>query len=708
MPSAPRPAKIPHRRSLHGIQSEDPYHWLRDDNWQRVMREPETLAPEIRAHLERENEHTASVLSPTLDLQKALFEELKGRIKEDESSVPAKDGPYEYYVRYEIGSQHPLHCRRPSRGRATGLVSKGPAPDEEVLFDADAASKPHAYFSPGAVVHSRDHRLLGYAVDTKGSEYYEIRFRDLSSGTEREDVIGNTSGSLVLSSDGATVFYTRVDDNHRPSKVFRHRIGEPAECDVLVYEEADPGFFVGVDVTEDYRYIVITANDHVTSEQRLIDAHRPEQAPRLIAPRVPGLEYSVSALGDDLLLLTNAGALDFKLAVAPASAPGPESWRDLVPHRPGCLIVAATTFSGHIVRLEREDGLPRIVVRSRADGSEHMIAFAEAAYSLGLVPGYEHDTSILRFTYSSLTTPQQTFDYDMNTRQRVLVDEREIPSGHDRARYRSARIFAPSHDGALVPVSLLWHEQTALSGAPLLLYGYGAYGHSVAASFSSNCLSLVNRGFVYAIAHVRGGKDKGYAWYESGKLMHKKNTFADFVYAARHLCELGYTRPGNITIQGGSAGGMLVGAALNLQPELFRAAVGEVPFVDVLNTMCDATLPLTPPEWPEWGNPIESPDAYAYIASYSPYDNVTAREYPHILATAGLTDPRVTYWEPAKWVARLRELATSERTLLLRTYMEAGHAGAAGRFEKLEQVALVQAFILLAHELTGARLLPAV
>jgi len=708
MPSAPRPEKIPLRRTLHGIEISDPYHWLRDDNWQQVMREPETLAPKIRRHLEHENEHTAAVLAPTLGLQKLLFEELKGRIKEDESSVPAKDGPYEYYVRYEIGSQHPRHCRRPSRGRATGLVSKGPSGDEQVLFDADAASKAHAYFSTGAVVHSRDHRLVGYAVDTKGSEYYELRFRDLASGTELTDAIASTSGSLVFAADGATAFYTRVDDNHRPSKVFRHRIGEPADSDVLVYEEQDPGFFVGVDVTEDQRYIVITAHDHVTSEQRLIDAHHPEQAPRLVAPRVPGLEYSVSSLGDDLLLLTNAEALDFKLAVAPADDPKPENWRELVAHRPGCLIVAATTFADHIVRLEREAGLPRIVVRSRKDGAEHVIAFAEEAYSLGLMPGYEYETPILRFTYSSLTTPQQTFDYDMDTRERVLIDEREIPSGHDAARYRSARILAPSHDGELVPVSLLWHEQTKLSGAPLLLYGYGAYGHSVAASFSSNCLSLVNRGFVYAIAHVRGGKDKGYAWYDSGKLMHKKNTFQDFVHAALHLCELGYTAPGNITIQGGSAGGMLVGAALNLRPELFRAVVGEVPFVDVLNTMCDATLPLTPPEWPEWGNPIESAAAYAYIASYSPYDNVTPRAYPHILATAGLTDPRVTYWEPAKWVARLRELATSDRMLLLRTYMEAGHGGAAGRFEKLEQVALVQAFILLAHDLTQARILPAV
>jgi oligopeptidase B len=706
MLTPPRPEKIWHETTLHGITRRDPYHWLRDDNWQRVMREPEVLNPKIREHLERENAHTAAVLAPTLELQSALFTELKGRIKEDESSVPAKDGAWDYYVRYELGSQHPRYCRRPTRPVLDAAAARSAAPGEQILFDADAAATAHAYFSTGAVNHSRDHRLLGYAVDTKGSEYYDIRFRDLQTGLLLPDHIANTSGSFVFAADASSVFYTAVDDNHRPSKVFRHRLGAPQEQDELVYEELDPGFFVGVDLTEDYSQIVITAHDHVTSEQRLIDANQPTLASRLVAPRKPGIEYSVSSLGQRLLILTNTGgAQDFKLVEAPLDDPSPEHWRDVVPHRPGCLIIAATTFSGHIVRLERDAGLPRIVIRNRSDGAEHVIAFDEQAYSLGLSAGYEYDTPILRFTYSSLTTPQQTYDYDMQTRARVLVDQREIPSGHDPGRYRSARVFAPSHDGALVPVSLLWHADTTLGTAPLLLYGYGSYGHSVAAGFSSNSLSLVNRGFVYAIAHVRGGKDKGYAWYEAGKLMHKKNTFLDFVHAAEHLCRLGYTQPGNITIQGASAGGMLVGAALNLRPELFKAVVGEVPFVDVLNTMCDAELPLTPPEWPEWGNPLASEEAYRYIASYSPYDNLTERAYPHVLVTAGLTDPRVTYWEPAKWVARLRECKTDDNQLLLRTYMEAGHGGAAGRFEKLHQVALVQAFILLAHGALDAPLL---
>jgi oligopeptidase B len=704
MVTPPRAKVVEHRATLHGITRTDPYHWLRDDNWQRVMREPETLALPIRAHLDAENAYTEQVLSPTAGLRAKLFEELKGRIKEDESSVPAKDGPFDYYVRYELGSQHPRYCRRPTR--PVGLGKAAPSPDEQVLFDADAASKAHAYFSTGSVAHSRSHRLLGYAVDTKGSEYYDIAFRDITSGADLPDVIANTSGSLVFADD-STVFYTAVDDNHRPSKVYRHRIGTPQSEDVLVYEEADAGFFVGVDTTEDYAHVIITSNDHVTSEQRLIDVKNPSAEPRLIAARKPGIEYSVSALGDDLLILTNAGAQDFKLVAAPLANPDPAGWRDIVPHRPGCLIVAVTTFAHHIVRLEREASLPRIVVQSRADGTEHVIELAEAAYSLGLTPGYEFDTTGLRFTYSSLTTPQQTYDYDMVSHGRVLVDQREIPSGHDPKRYRTARVFAPSHDGELVPVSLLWHESTPTEGAPLVLYGYGSYGHSVAAAFSGNILSLVNRGFIYAIAHVRGGKDKGYAWYENGKLTRKKNTFSDFVHAAEHLCKIGYTRPGQITIHGGSAGGMLVGAAANLRPDLFKAVVGEVPFVDVLNTMCDGELPLTPPEWPEWGNPIESEEAYRYIASYSPYDNIEPKTYPHILATAGLTDPRVTYWEPAKWVARLRELAQGNNLLLLRTYMEAGHGGAAGRFEKLHQVALIHAFILLAHGLTEQAVLPA-
>jgi oligopeptidase B len=491
--------------------------------------------------------------------------------------------------------------------------------------------------------------------------------------------------------------------------VLRHRVGTDPSDDVLVYEDTDPGFFLGVGLTEDHRHIVIDAHDHTTSELRIVDARTPDQTPRLISARKAGREYELSALGETFVILTNEDAEDFKLVEAPVADPGPENWRELVPHRPGRLILGVVTFAGFIVRLEREGGLPRIVVRRRDDGNEHTIEFEEQAYALGLVPGYEYDTPMLRFTYASLTTPDQVFDYDMNTRERTLLKQREIPSGHDPGLYLSKRIFATGHDGEEVPISLLWHRDTPIDGtAPALLYGYGSYGHAMPASFAGSRFSLVNRGFVYALAHVRGGKDKGYAWYRRGKLMEKHNTFLDFIAAADHLCEAGYTKAGNITLEGGSAGGMLVGVAANMRPALFRAVVGQVPFVDVLNTMCDGSLPLTPPEWPEWGNPIEDPEAYAYIASYSPYDNVRTQTYPHILATAGLTDPRVTYWEPAKWIARLRDHQTDrDRMLLLKCYMEAGHGGAAGRFEKLREVALTIAFVLLAHDRVQFEPLPA-
>lgn len=687
-----------HSHTLHGITREDPYHWLRDENWQRVMREPEVLDPEIRAHLERENEHTESVMARTGRLRDVLFEEFRGRIQEDDSSVPLRDGPFEYYERYEPGSQHPRYCRR--------AVSSADAP-EQVLFDADAASKDYAYFHVGTVAHCRTHRTLGYGIDTTGSEFYELRFKDLEAGRELADRIENTNGHLVFSSDGRHVFYIAVDQNHRPYKVLRHQLGTDAASDVTVYEDADPGFFIGITLTEDRRHIVITSHDHTTSEQWLIDADAPRSAPRLVTPREHGREYYLHALGDRFLVHTNHEAEDFRLMEAPLDAPGIENWREVLPHEPGRLIAAVSTFAGHIVRLEREAGLPKIVILRRDDQTEHAIELAEETYSLGLVPGYEYETTTLRFVYSSLTTPEQTFDYDLSTRQRTLRKQRQVPSGHDPRRYRTRRIEAVSHDGERVPISLLWHESTPIDGsAPLLLYGYGAYGRSTPAAFSGNRLSLVNRGFIYAIAHIRGGMEKGYAWYRRGRAMEKKNTFFDFIAAAEHLCAAGYTKSGQITIHGGSAGGMLVGAVVNMRPDLFRCVIAEVPFVDVLNTMCDGELPLTPPEWPEWGNPISDPEAYAYIASYSPYDNVAARPYPHILATAGLTDPRVTYWEPAKWIARLRELSTSDNFLLLKTYMEAGHGGAAGRFEKLREVAFVYAFVLLVHGALEAPVLP--
>lgn len=686
----PRAEKRVQRHVVHGIVREDPYRWLRDDAWQKVMHDPSALRADIRAYLEAENAYTASVMAPIESLQRRLFEEMKGRIKENDASVPAPDGAWAYYYRYEVGAQHPVFCRRPTDARDEN--------GEEVLYDADAAARGRAYFRVAGVAHSPDHDRIAYAYDDKGSEFFEVRFRDLVTGEGLPDALQRCSGVGVWANDGETLLYTVLDENHRPCKVMRHEIGTDPSEDALVYEDRDPGFFLGIGITENRAHIIIDSHDHTTSEVRILDAYRPDHVPRLVAARRRDVEYHVSQQGDRLVILTNdGGAEDFKIVTVEIDDPRPEKWVDLVPHRPGRLILSVMTFEHYIVRLEREGGLPRIVVRDDA-GEEHAIAFDEEAYSLGLLPSYEYKTTKLRFTYSSLTTPEQTYEYDLATRQRVLLKEQEIPSGHDPTHYRSARIEATSHDGEKVPISILWHRDTPIDGsAPLLLYGYGAYGLSIPAAFETTRLSLVDRGFVWAVAHVRGGKEKGYAWYTQGKGSKKKNSFLDFIAAAEELCRRSFTRAGNITIRGGSAGGMLVGAVVNMRPDLFRAVVAEVPFVDVLDTMCDDTLPLTPPEWNEWGNPLESEEAYHYIASYSPYDNVTARPYPHILATAGLTDPRVTYWEPAKWIARLREMNTGDGLILLRTYMEAGHAGAAGRFEKLEEVALVHAFVLLAH-----------
>ena len=745
-PVAPRkPSTLP---VLHGRRRTDDYAWLKDENWQQVMRDPAVLRADVREYLEAENAYRDAVLAPTEPLRATLFGEFRGRIKEDDATVPARDGAWEYYRRYREGGQHPVMCRRPAgepaggdcpaggategkaralRSHAAGVADAGGADGdasqgaagsagadiaaagtagEQILLDGDAEARGKSYYRIGARGHSLDHRRFAWTVDENGSEYFTLRVKDIETGRALEDVIERCSGGFVWAADHQTLFYTVLDDNHRPCKVLRHRVGTDPAGDVLVHEEPDAGFFLDVALTESRRFVVIDAHDHVTSEVRLVDAARPDAAPMLIAARDPMTEYEVSHHEDRLIILTNAGgAEDFRIVQAPVTSPGREHWVDLVPHRPGVLIAGFEVYSRWLVRIERENALPRIVVRDMETGEEHAIAFEEEAYSLGLAGGYEYDTDTLRFTYASMTTPVHVYDYDMRTRQRTVRKVQEVPSGHDPADYVTRRIMAASHDGEAVPVSVLHRKDTPLDGsAPLLLYGYGSYGMSMPASFSTTRLSLVDRGFVYAIAHVRGGTERGYAWYSGGKLDKKTNTFHDFIAAANTLAGEGFTRRGRIAIHGGSAGGLLVGACVNMAPELFHAVIAEVPFVDVLNTICDHTLPLTPPEWPEWGNPIESETAYDCIAAYSPYDNVEAGDYPHIIATAGLTDPRVTYWEPAKWVAKLRATKTDDRLLVLHTNMEAGHGGAAGRFDRLKETALVYAFVLHVFEAgTGRR-----
>lgn len=692
LPEPPRAEKRPRIIRYHGHERTDEYAWLRDANWREAMRDPDRLADDIRSYLEAENRYCETVMAATDAFRKELFEELKGRIKEDDRSVPEPDGPWAYYSRFRTGGQHPVLCRKPRDDEDDER--------EQILLDGDAEARGRDYFQLTGAEHSPDHRYLAWACDTTGAEVCTIRIRDLETGTDLDESLDGARGDLVWAADSRTLLFTKIDDEHRSRWVHRHTLGDNPASAPLVYEETDPGFFTGVGKTDSHRFLLIDSHDHVTSEIRVIDAEQPDQPPRVISPRTPHVEYHIADQGAHWLILTNdREAEDFRIAMAPLDAPERDNWRDLIPHQPGRLIDDMEVFRDYLVRLELEDGQQRIVVRHADSGEEHAVAFDEPCHELDLDPGPEFDTTSLRFAYSSLTTPPRVYDYDMQTRERVLRKEREIPSGHDPDEYiaRHTRVTAP--DGENVPVSLFYHRDTRPGpDTPLLLNGYGAYGMNNLPGFSAHRLSLVNRGFVFAIAHVRGGMERGFRWYKQGKLEHKPHTFSDYIAAAEHLIEQGYTGRGRIAAHGGSAGGMLVGAVLNQRPELFHAAIADVPFVDVLTTMLDETLPLTPPEWPEWGNPIENEADYSTILDYSPYDNVTEQAYPHILVTAGVSDPRVTYWEPAKWVARLREHKTDNNLLLLKTNMSAGHGGASGRFNFLEEVAWRFAFLLYVHE----------
>jgi oligopeptidase B len=692
-PVPPIAEKRPRRTEQLGRVRVDDYAWMKDENWRRVLHDPAALDPAIRAHLEAENAYTAATLASTLPLQAQLFEEMKARIKPDDSSVPAADGPWEYYARYAPGGQHPVMARRP-RGQADG---------EEVLIDADALSKGKAYFQLGQASHSPDHALYAWSADEQGSEVYHVFVKDLGSGLVMPDPVQDCTGDFAWSADSRWLFWIWRDAEGRPAKVFRRRARRGSSDDVLVYEEPDDGFFLHVHRSLCGGWIIIGAGNHETSEVRLVPAEDPTVEPILVEPRLPGVLYDLEPWGERFVVRTNQdGAVDFKLMLAERSELSRAGWRELVAHEPGRLITGVMAFSGHLVRAERKNAEERLVVMDRQSGAEHLVHFEEEAYDISPEPGLEYDTSILRFVYQSPTTPRQWFDYDMTTRIRILLKTQEIPSGHDPQRYLVRRLQALAPDGAEVPITLLMRRDVPLDGsAPLLLYGYGAYGLALEPNFSIVRLSLVDRGWIWAMAHVRGGSEKGRGWFLDGRREKKPNTFSDFIACAERLVSAGYVRPGRIVAQGGSAGGMLMGAIANRRPDLFAAIVAEVPFVDVLNTISDEDLPLTPAEWPEWGDPIRDPTAYDCIAAYSPYDNIAARPYPAVLATGGLSDPRVTYWEPAKWVARLRPASTSGRPVLLKMNMEAGHGGASGRFDHLKDPALAYAFAIWTMQREG-------
>jgi oligopeptidase B len=686
-PRPPVPRKDPRRIRQLGRERVDDYGWMKDDNWQAVLRDPSVVKAEIREHLEAENLYADALLAGTAPLQARLYEEMKGRIKEDDASVPAPDGPFDYFHRYEVGAQHPRHLRRARNEEAV----------EAVLLDEEAEAQGKAYYAVHAAEHSQDHALYAWAVDEQGSEYCRILIRDLVTGEVLADGPENATGDFAFSPDSRWLFWIWRDENARPAKVFRR----PARggADVLIYQEGDEGMFLGVGVASDDSHVLIVSQNQEISETRLIAADDWTALPIVAEPRQAGRRYDLDHWSDRWVIRTNdGGAVDFKLVVSRAAVPSQPTWEDWIEHRPGRLIAGAAAFANHLVRLERENACDALVVMARG-GGEHVIAFDESAYALSLSGGYEYDTAVTRFVYQSPTTPRQWFDYDMQSGERTLRKTQEVPSGHDPARYETRRLYAPAPDGEQVPITVLMRKDTPLDGsAPLMLYGYGAYGYPQAAAFSTQALSLVDRGWVWAMAHVRGGSDKGWGWFLDGRGFHKKNTFTDFIACAEHLVDEGYGRAGRVAAYGGSAGGMLVGAVANMRPDLWGAVIAAVPFVDVLNTMSDTSLPLTPPEWPEWGNPLKDAKAYDYIASYSPYDNVAARPYPAILARGGLSDPRVTWWEPEKWIARLRGHTLSDRPLLLKVNLEAGHGGASGRFDHLKEVALDYAFAIWAIE----------
>ncbi|MGH7655968.1 MAG: S9 family peptidase [Gemmatimonadaceae bacterium] len=671
--AAPPVAKaVPSSATLHGELRSDDYAWLRDRE-----------NPDVIAYLEAENAYTAAEMRHTEPLQKTLFDEMLARIKEDDTDVPVRRDGWLYYSRTEQGKAYPIYCRRRD-------IAESP---EEVIFDQNAAAAGHAFYQLGGFEVSPDHNYLALLVDTNGYEDFVLRVKDLRTGEFLGDTADALGFGLAWASDGHTLFYQTTDAAKRGDRVWRHRLGEPRSSDVAVYHDPDPLFNVGVRRSRSGEFVVLTSSSFTSGESWLLDARAPESAPRIVAPRTADVEYDVDDGGGWLYLLTNRdGARDFKVMRAAVSSPG--AWSEWLPARPGVFVEGVDVFRDYVVVQEREGGLRRLRVTAVADGGSHLVEFPEAAYGVVVEENPEFATRTLRFTYSSLITPDSVYDYDMGARTRELRKRDEVLGGYDPSQYRVERLMAPARDGSAVPVSLVYRTPFARDGArPLVLYAYGAYGHIIEPTFSSARLSLLDRGFVYAIAHVRGGEDMGRAWYDEGKMFGKMNTFLDFIDGAEFLVRERYTSSDRLVAHGGSAGGLLMGAIANLRGELFHAIVADVPFVDVINTMLDASIPLTAQEWEQWGNPADAA-AYAYMRTYSPYDNVRHGSYPRMLVTSGVNDSRVAFWEPAKWVARLRANKTDANPLLLKMNMGAGHGGATGRYERLKEIAFRYAFMI--------------
>jgi oligopeptidase B len=679
-PAAPqRPTDL----EQHGDVRVDPWYWLRDRD-----------DPEVIAYLEAENAHTEAVTADTAPLRDALYGEIVARIQETDLSVPARWGSYWYYSRTVEGLQYPIHCRRP--GGPEGSDS-----DEQVLLDENVLADGHDFFALGALSISPDHRLAAYSTDFDGDEVFTMRVRDLATGADLDDEIPGVNYGATWALDNATIFYTVLNDAKRPWRLYRHGLGTPVDQDVLVHEEEDEAFYVGVSRTRSDAYLLLELSSMVTSETHVLPADDPTGGFAVVEPRRHGIEYEVDHHGDRFLIVTNDDAENFRLVEAPVGSPGRAAWRDVVAHRSDVKLDSVDVFRDHLVLYERADAVRRIRVTDPSGQDAHTIEQPEAVSTAYPGENHEFDTSVLRFGYTSLVTPASVFDYDIASRQRTLLKQQPVLGGYDPADYETGRVWATAPDGTRVPVSYVQRRGVAHDGtAPTLLYGYGSYEVSRDPTFSSLRLSLLDRGVIFALAHVRGGGEMGRRWYEDGKFLHKQNTFTDFVACAEALVEQGFTSSDRLVARGGSAGGLLMGAVVNRRPDLFRAIVAEVPFVDVLTTILDESLPLTIIEWDEWGNPQDQ-EFYDYIKAYSPYDNVEPKDYPAMLVTAGLNDPRVSYWEPAKWVAKLRATKTDANPLLLKTEMGAGHMGPSGRYDAWKDEAFVFAFILDAVGITA-------
>jgi oligopeptidase B len=667
----------PHSFTTHGITIEDPYAWLKDPNY------PEVTDPDVLAYLAAENAYFESVMAPHQPLVDRLYEEMKARIKEDESSVPQKDGDWLYWTAYETGGQYRKWWRKP--------VTGGP---DELLLDEPALAEGKEYFRLGAFAVSNDGRHLAYAIDDSGAERFEVRVKSLETGEHLPEVIPGMLSDIVWTSDDAGFLYGLANEQWRTDNARFHRLGTPVSDDVELFHEEDEGYRVAVAETSDRQWLVIGTGDHVTSEVRLLPANDPLATPILVAPRREGREYDVDAHDGTLFIHTNDTDPMWRLCTASIDAPA--EWRELIPADPHFYMTGVECYRDFFVVEGRLDGLDQIAIhRYDAPTEPQRIAFPEPSYAAGLGDNPEYAVDTLRLGYESMVTPSTVYDYDVATGTLEVRKVQEIPAGYDAAGYRTERLKIAARDGTEIPVSIVYPAGFQRDGSqPLFLYAYGAYGYAIPPGFSTGRLSLLDRGFAYAIAHIRGGDDLGQQWYHDGKLDKRANTFNDFVDVAKGLIDAGWTKAGRIATAGRSAGGELMGAIVNSDPELWGAVIADVPFVDVLNTMLDADLPLTPGEWPEWGNPIEDKAAFELIRSYSPYDNVVAQDYPPMFISGGLNDPRVTYWEPAKWAAKLRATKTDDNVLLLKTNMGAGHGGKSGRFESLREAAEEHAFVL--------------